>query len=863
MFSSLHLVVSAVVVLSTADAASMSVSSMHEVFMQQRMRSEAFSRVYVSGTAASGSSAGFAESQWAKFVDPEKQEAVELLRFITGYKSALDTFVDVTSMTPMLQNADPNKLLELYGFIGTFVNNNSASMQAYMNNVTQKCSATSHSEGNGWSLSVDLGFTAPKRKDKIHPRKVVPLLSNAMFADARFGKIDVYEAMYDGHVVTPVSKKGQKAQDFEKDVSNARNVTVFRCNGGSDEFLRDLQLAAAAQKIVQKRADEADTYKAALKTVQVKPITTSKSTMEPGQVAVTFEVKPEVQLTPGLPVYFSDAVTDAYVRNERMWENVSMPFEPMGTVVSVKDGTAVLKFSTRCVPSAANMWEPKLKVPVSQAAIDSAKQFVIDAMDLAKQKHEAIKKAQYHDGNFMDKAVNGEVIVGTLVLDEYVGHINLKSLYEKSKDGQKKFRAQLEKTMPGEGAIPHTGKVCVVTEQAAGRFVDKSFDLPKVENGERVVAHFTATGHGWANTDQQCGEFCKMKYNISFDGDRPAQFMQWRDDCNDNPTGNSQYGTWWESRNGWCPGSVSAGVYFDITDSLKKDSTHHRLTIDLSVLNRDGGYGGSYQPYTNLKGWLAHDQSVLNTDLKVYIYPKEAVQAAREFRGKSCSKAHAALQGGSLEPFGAFWPSEEKPLGRRAKKLDAYPNFKKERSLRDGVDAPSCSIDFEATAPWHMSKAEAWQADSTDEITWVSLFKKKLIQSQNQVDSVKFNRTKLPKDWGQVGLRLRLERPDGVGLDFDHWDRIASIGLVVDLPLPPPVPQKPELQGRYSFAWWLSVVMMSVLLIAMLTATINTSREKWLMSVSKRDVTMPIKRSGKAQFQSEKDLTYGSLAKDQ
>jgi len=855
MFASLQVVLSAVMVLRNAESASLSVSSMHEVFMQQQMRSE----MYVSGTAASKQTASFADDQWSKLLD-QSQEAVELLRFITGYKSGLDTFVDVTTMTPMLQNAQG---LELYGFIGTLVNNYSATTQAYINNETEQCSQTSHSEGNGWSLSVDLGFTPPKRKDKIHPRKIVPLLSNAMFADARFGRVAVHEAVYDGHTVNPQAGNTQ----FEKDVSTAQNATVFRCDGGAEEFLRNLQLAAEAQKLVLKKSDETQVFQAALKTVEVKPTTTSSMYVHPGQLAVTFNPK-GVQLTPGLPVYFSDAVTDGWVRAEQVWMNVSAPFEPMGSVVSVKNDTAVLSFSTGCVPSAANSWEPRMQVPVSQAAIDSAKQFVSDAKDLAQQKHHQIKKASGHKGQHLDKAVNGEVIVGTLVLDEFVGHIDLKSksLWE-TKDGQQKFHAQLSKPKRSEGAISHIGKVCVVTEQAHGRFVDKFFDLPKVEEGERVVAHFTATGHGWASTEEQCGEFCKMKYNISFDGDRPAEFMQWRDDCDNNPTGNSQYGTWWESRNGWCPGSVSAGVYFDITDSLKKDSTNHRLTIDLSVLNKDSG---SYQPYTNLKGWLKHDESVLNTDMKVFIYPKAAVQAARQWHGKSCSKAHAALQTGSLQPLGGFWPRGEGPRKPEQEELPTQEESVKERrSLRDGIrdgmvsmDAetpPACSIDFEATAPWHLFHEDRWGREG-EEMTWVSVFHKRLIQGNTQVQAVHLNRTSLPKTWGQVGLRLRLQRPDGPGLDFDHWDRIGSIGLVVDRPLPPPVPRQVQQKETYSMSWGFSMLIMTTVLVAMLVLTINTSREKWEAFVSKRDVTKPIKRSGKAQLESDKDIGYGTVS---
>lgn len=826
-----------------------SVSSVHEAFKEERLRSEMLG-------SAIAAAKEMATKSWSEYVG-EKQEAVELLRFITGYKSGLDSFVDITSMTPMLQS---NKGLEFYSFIQTWVNNNTYSNQAYINNVTQECSRISHSEGNGWSLSVDLGFTPANRKDKIHPRKVVPLISNAMFADARFGRVAVHEAMYDGHAVTPLSVNADpghtKFRDFQKDASTAQNATVFSCHGGASELLHNLQLAAAAQKFVLRMDDDAvmkEVFQSSLSVVEVKPTTTSKISIAPDQVVVTFNPD-EAQISPGLPVYFADAVTDSWLESEHVWWNVSAPFEQVGAVVSVTDDMAVLSFSTPCVPSAANSWEPKLKIPKSRAALESAKAFANAARAFATQKHARLKEAAYHKSQHVGEAVNGEVVVGTLLLDEFVGHIDLQALWEKEQDGQKRFRPQLTIPKSKELTIAPSGKVCIITEQAHGRLVDKSFNLPKIEHGERVVVQFTATGHGWASTEEQCGEFCKMKYNVSIDNDHPAEFMQWRDDCKNNPTGKKQYGTWWESRNGWCPGSVSSGVYFDITDSLKKDSTTHRLTIDLSVLNQNSR---SYEPYTNLKGWLQKDESMLNVDMKVFIYSKQVVAAAREFRGRSCSKAHAALQAGSLQPQGGQWPSDEKSINAQWEEP-----AKDQRSLRDSFDVPSCSIDFEATAPWHLFDADT---EAFEQMTWVSVFKKRLVQGASQVHLIHVNRTSLPGTWGQVGLRLRLQRP-GEGLDYDHWDRLASIGLVVDRPVPPPVP---ESESSLWFKPFLtsSVVVMVIIVAAMLHVTINTSKERWNASVSKRDVTTPIKRNAKVHWtspwspwQAEKDETYGSLS---
>jgi len=859
MMSSLRLVISVVICLGGANSSA--VSSIHEAARQETLRSEMLGGARI----AAGMAAKMATKRtWAKHVG-ENQEAVELLRFITGYKTGLDSFVDVTPMTPMLEK---EQVLKVYSYIETWVGNDTINNQAYFDNVTQRCSKIrgpdKDSQGNGWSLSVDLGFTPPKKKDMVHPRKVVPLISNAMFADAGFGKVAVHEVFYDGHSLTASGSEAdpdqKKFRAFEKDVSSAVNATVFRCDGGND-LLQKLSVAAAAQKFVSNPSAEdalmQELFQSNLRMVDVHPLTTtSRYHTKPNEIVVTYKPS-DAHFSPGLDVYFSDAVTDTWLASDEVWLNTSTPFKSMGSVVSVDNGTAVLSFSTSCMPSAANSWLPKLRVPESKEAIDIASKFARDARDLAKRKGRHLKEAASHiGGKHLGEAVNGDVIIGTLLLEEFAGHIDLKSL----RDGDKKFRPQLTARRESEGASTQIGKVCVITEQAPGRLVDTFFDLPKISKGERVVVQFTATGHGWASTEEQCGEFCKMRYNVSFDGHKPAEFMHWRDDCNKNPTGQSQYGTWWEPRNGWCPGSVNDGVYFDITDSLKKDlTTQHHLAIDISVLNSNSGV---YEPYSNLKGWLNHDPAMLNVDMKLFIYPPTAVKAAQSI-DKSCSKVHATFHAGSGKPVGARWPQNDHHDMRQSEEAPEH-EVSGTKAFLKGSDqqsnkGPSCSIDFEAAAPWHLFKSDEVEQE-VEEITWVSLLKNRLVQGDSQTQFINVNRTILPAAWGQVGLRLRLERPGG-GLDFDHWDRLGSVGLVVDRPVPVALAKKRPYTSYWAFMSYMSysVLVLFALVVSMLFVTINTytSRERWSSSVTMREAK-PI-RLAQMKLQSDEDQTYGTV----
>jgi len=367
----------------------------------------------------------------------------------------------------------------------------------------------------------------------------------------------------------------------------------------------------------------------------------------------------------------------------------------------------------------------------------------------------------------------------------------------------------------------------VITQQAEGRLIDRPFELPTLEKGDRVVAQFTATGHGWASTEEQCGEFCKMKYDLSFDGAEPAGFMQWRDDCKENPTGNKQHGTWFEERNGWCPGAVNSGIYIDITDSLNLSASQHSMALDISVLSKKTG---NYEPYTNLAGWLKKDPANLVVDLKVFVYPDAAVKAVRS-SGKTCSRIDSALQGTSMTPVGDRWPHGEVPersqshrMSKRkgSEGLERIPNFLRgdggevaSATDESGVvpESRGCVIDFEAASPWYLyTQIQQNALAEAAKTTWSTVFKQTLIQSDSKIQKISINRSSFPKQWGQVGLRTRLEQPGG-GLDFDHWDRLASVGLIVDRPVVVPVAETPRDKWWWRSTWWFQSLMSIAVLL--------------------------------------------------
>jgi hypothetical protein len=83
---------------------------------------------------------------------------VELLRFVTAYRTGIEALVDVTPYTPLLHAAIRAGNLTVYNFLDTWVSNNTEQNILYMSNETGKCYLQNTSQGNGWTLTAHLIF---------------------------------------------------------------------------------------------------------------------------------------------------------------------------------------------------------------------------------------------------------------------------------------------------------------------------------------------------------------------------------------------------------------------------------------------------------------------------------------------------------------------------------------------------------------------------------------------------------------------------------------------------------------------------------------------------------------------------------
>ena len=114
------------------------------------------------------------------------------------------------------------------------------------------------------------------------------------------------------------------------------------------------------------------------------------------------------------------------------------------------------------------------------------------------------------------------------------------------------------------------------------------FDIP--EGVDNLRLRYITTGHGgWDGGD----EFNPKENTIIIDGEKVFKYTPWRCDCATYREFNPVSGNFWNgvsssdlSRSGWCPGTATNPVYFDLSD-LK--SGHHTITVTIPQGADEGG----------------------------------------------------------------------------------------------------------------------------------------------------------------------------------------------------------------------------------------------------------------------------------
>lgn len=338
------------------------------------------------------------------------------------------------------------------------------------------------------------------------------------------------------------------------------------------------------------------------------------------------------------------------------------------------------------------------------------------------------------------------------------------------------------------------------------------------EGGDRVLANIAVTGHGWSYTQDQCGEYCDIMYSLKFNNGKALNLTQWRDDCKDNPI--QSYGTYDESRNGWCPGTVEPGAVVDIThllspvsageegSPLRTDGLEQTVTLDILTYSKETK---RYEPFSNVRGWIFGDQSILKVELSLHVYDAKAYETAQN-KFISCTSVETAMnkkgkvvgdavagEPGDGEPSNAAWNTVNTAAFMRkstnSESLGHTSRVKKDMTIvggeMQGPDHPPLHVhenpwsegascwQFKRTAPWygtHWGGLTQLLNSDPPQATIVNVIQKVYFDSSSRYQAIPVYLDAIKgKEFSQVGLRMKLGKPENG--EYDHWDRVGSVGL--------------------------------------------------------------------------------------
>ena len=138
------------------------------------------------------------------------------------------------------------------------------------------------------------------------------------------------------------------------------------------------------------------------------------------------------------------------------------------------------------------------------------------------------------------------------------------------------------------------------------QFKHLTFTVPEGLTSLRL--RYLSTGHGGWDTGD---EFVPKENVILIDGQPRFHHTPWRSDCGTFRTYNPASGNFWNgmsssdySRSGWCPGTATQPVYFDLTGLTPGE---HTITIAIPQGQREGTYFSAWNVSGVLIGLRTED----------------------------------------------------------------------------------------------------------------------------------------------------------------------------------------------------------------------------------------------------------------
>jgi len=650
-------------------------------------------------------------SEQKKFMPKNATQAVELLRFVTAYKRGVEALVDITPYSALLRSAaDMDGDLSFYAFIDTWVGNNTPETKPLMSlDDAGTCSPSSKqeeawggggSQGNGWQLEADMIFWPRTGFVDTRPRESITI-SSGYYGSYSIGSITTHEGT--------IANGGSSIElNDGADFTGTLDAEIYPCPGGGKDVEKGYKMGQRAKQVEaakhspQSVASIVEEVYNELLGDSLTVLSAVNTGSGQGHVDVRFDAS-EFKLQPGMPVWYEN---DDIVVNNGSATPGRFPGQPIGTVMTVQNGSAAVAINGTCVPGNLTHWLPRLKMEKAFGAVDVARRLAESLRDADKRRNPAAMLVQEEDAHkaaegrifrpyligmnadsaFAPLPILGQVDLGFLAKEGDCAPAMLSFIEtaetEVKKETKEKEMNKIAQSLFGQadeaavsGALPVTmndgDKVCVLARRATGRVFERTFEMPSfapassetgaalksdgsavMSSGDRALLQFAVTGHGWSGSTEQCGEFCHAIYHINVNGKSAANVTEWRDDCNQNPV-SGQSGTWEISRDGWCPGSVEPGLYLDVTRWLRNG--RNSISVDLSVWNSKTKEYEKYINYGNYVG--GGDGAVLYVGATMFVYDGVAVDAIKR-QNKGYTAAEQALRTGCSAPAALKPPDE-------------------------------------------------------------------------------------------------------------------------------------------------------------------------------------------------------------
>ena len=200
----------------------------------------------------------------------------------------------------------------------------------------------------------------------------------------------------------------------------------------------------------------------------------------------------------------------------------------------------------------------------------------IDGLEWAEENHYKMEVSELRD------RLHGDVLIGAFIGNyDKGGHKLSLDLLAYPNDEKWKDKPLKQHSIP----LFNTCNVLEMSGQNYGSLfandtLEVAFEIP--EGAENVRLRYISTGHGgWDGGD----EFNPKENTIHIDGAKRFTHTPWRCDCATFREQNPVSGNFWNglsssdfSRSGWCPGTATNPVYFDLSD-LKPGKHTIRVAI--------------------------------------------------------------------------------------------------------------------------------------------------------------------------------------------------------------------------------------------------------------------------------------------